>query len=73
MSTGDLIDVLAWGCPVLRWVVGGGLETGLVEDGDHWAAGGGGDRGIGGGHGTARSKARFCLFFHYSLSLQPET
>ncbi len=76
MSTGDLVDVLAGGGPVLRWVVGG-LETSLVEDGDHWA-GGWGDHGIGGGGehlraGTARCEARFCLFFHYRLSLQPET
>ncbi len=57
----------------------GGLETSLVEDGDHWAGGGGGDHGIGGGGGelgagtTARCEARFCFLFHHGLSLQPET
>jgi hypothetical protein len=76
MSTTDLIDVLAGGGPVLRGVVGG-LETSLVEDGDHWA-GGGGHLGISGGGemlgaGTARCEARFCLFFHHGFSLQPET
>ncbi len=70
--------MLAGGGPVLRGVVGG-LETSLVEDGDHWAGVGGGDHGIGGegehlGAGTARcGEARFCLLFHHRLSLQPET